>query len=170
MKLTVPSHVVLATVDKGWPIIPKTIDVPPPTLTYKTDPTAAKDMQGHDTDGESFDGARRMRTYRVDDQLMVWVRIAPGVFVVFEQCDREPVLMAKFAKGIAILGSWPAAKDKDGYWVPTGLAAGKDAAAATVRAAWPSTWYPVTGHTGTFPNEVPTYNTSYPILGSIFQL
>jgi len=186
MKLTVPSHIVLANLPTAWPAIPQTLaatadddtDLPAETV-WDVDP-ALPDMEGN-VDAK-FDGTYRMRVYRTGDQFMIWAHIADfpaqtqASYIVFAQAPRRDptrTRLNRFLKALKQLGiiekEWRLVDDGT-YWMSAELNADTGPRANRIRNKWPATWYPITGHTGTFPNQTPVYDTSYPILGSIFQL
>jgi hypothetical protein len=180
MKLTVPSHIVLANVPNGWPAIPQFV--------------AAQDDDGNDLppemvwevervgDTQPFNGSFKMRDYRVEDRLMIWVRLAKfpaqaqASYIVFAQAPRRDpakTRLNRFLKALKQLDivakEWRIIEGTT-YWYSAELDADTGARPDRVRSKWPDSWYPITGYTGTFPNLVPVYDTAHPIIGSIFAL
>jgi hypothetical protein len=186
MKLTVPSHIVLANLPTAWPAIPQQLtaqaddgtDLPAETV-WDVNP-ATPDMDGNVD--LKYDGTYRMRVYRVEDQFMIWVHIADytaqqqGSYIVFAQAPRRDptkTRLHRYLKALKAQGivdkEWRILSDGT-YWMSAELNADTGPKPDRIRNKWPASWYPITGYTGTFPNQTPIYNTAYPILGSIFAL
>ena len=186
MRLTVPSHIVLANVPNGWPVIPQYVAAQadddtdlPPELAWQVDPDTP-DFEGNKD--ARFDGTYRMRSYRVDDHLMIWVRTAKfaaqnqASYIVFAQAPRRDpskTRLNRFLKALKaqniIDKEWRLIDDGT-YWMSAELNADTGPKPDRIRAKWPATWYPITGYSGTFPNQTPSYNTAYPIIGSVLAM
>lgn len=160
MKITVPSHIVLASVTNGWPIIPQTVAAQADDGT-DLPPEKVWDVELTEID---FVGDYKMRSYRVEDNLMIWVRVSKfpaqnqASYVVFAQAPvRNPAKarLNRFLKALKALNiidkEWRLVDDGT-YWMSAELNADTGPRPDRVRSKWP--WY----HAG------------MPIVGSIYAL
>lgn len=179
MRITVPSHIVLATVPNGWPDIPQyviatgddDVDLPPERVWEVLDDGNRVELAGLPA-----------RYYRVDDNLMIWTRLgkfpanSQASYVVFAQASRRDPTRTRLnrflraLKALAVIAKDWRILEESGVWRSAELDADAGPRANRVRSEWPGTWYPITGYTGTPPGLVPVYDTTHPIVGCIYAL